>query len=673
MKLIFPSGTEILVKEKVSMKLTNSLFYEESSFTYTFKIAATFAANKEFSFFNKYESKHQFSAIEKVILQAGIFEMYGTLYLKLANTEYYECFFVANDKISKLKNTFVDDTDGVFEIPFSNANIDTLHNPENYPYAFLPVYPHLTELNEDDNPKIYVENYPIPLDKYCINLYEETLTGHFNIPFIKYSYIIELMLNNCGISIETNLFATENDLSKLYHINNCALEKFSITAHSNTHLWVNKIENNLIYFWVDLTNINLFKFDFNNPDKEYILYFDIHESVTKLSKFRNKYYSVKITWGENISSPSTASVSNVELPDCTPEELNFIEQVGTYFMINACSITDTYLNTIKIKNHLPHISVSDFIKEIEKYFFVKFIFSENGSVCNIVKLKDIINSPKTIDVSDICLLSSKQGIEQTIEGYKIGFEKDGNDKFLEFLKDDPENVRVLSPVADEASLPLTNVENNDFCFVAQNNFNYLFTEQLFFYRPAANIAGSWAQYSFHFPFYKFGASDVEYISKICPLMCTVRFTDYPNNLLEAVMNKPIGCYNFSDNIDKEALRVVFYRGYRNFSVDGITVSAPCVTNSVYDGEGKIEDANLSLDYTSDYSITNVLAKDWLTWYHQNRRDDKVKLYWPVSVLNEPQMSVKRSINGNDFFIKSISFDINPDDSITMGETEISLL
>lgn len=678
MKLIFPSGTEVQIKDKVSFKITNPMFYDTGSYSYTFKIVADFLTNKEFKFFNQYAGCRQFVGVSGVILEAGILNYIGCVYVKNAQNGYYECFYIPNDNITRIKDKYVDELTDTYELwsesdteAQKNAKLQhTLTNPEDHDFSLFPTY---TYDKEKTFPNFMYADYNLNLKVFQTNAIDFSYSWGWNsdswallVPFFNLTKVFNKALSSAGIAINQNALNGDADFKQLYLINNCAADKISIdNLHYNAVGNVMSVTNNVISYYVDFLGYT--DLDNINDEDPIVFLVDIREN-SPLGDYANKYYKAKFATENNVK---TVTLDGLNIGDLTWADIENPDYPGyPYLYLRPCKIVKTHQNIVEISKHLPHLTIADFIQKFEKYLFIKVFHSFNGNSCQILKLVDILNSEDVEDVTEFYQKNSGKGIEQQVSGFSVGCTFDGNDKFTDEVKDFPAFYQLLDAVNNKTDLPTEGNNINDIRLVRNENFYYIYTEQLFLYDKYSKNGGRWVIFSYNFKDFKAYNGENEYTSDVSPLLWNIN--DYQNSALKypkAILNKGFACYNFSDNIDKETLRVAFYRGIRTIE----NTDYPLVTYGVNDHAGKIAEANLSLDYESENSITKKLAVDWLTWNHQYRRDDTVDIKWPAKKLNNPEMWRKRAINGHVFFVKSIIYDINPDDSISVGDTEIALL
>ena len=134
--------------------------------------------------------------------------------------------------------------------------------------------------------------------------------------------------------------------------------------------------------------------------------------------------------------------------------------------------------------------------------------------------------------------------------------------------------------------------------------------------------------------------------------------------INLMFGKPISFYSFFDITKNAALKLFFYRGY--------SISFPLPTGSVYDhNHAKISAANLALEYYNQYGIYEKLAKDWIYWNMNIRKDCKAMIVWPVKYLYDFDWTKKYIIQGNQYLVKANEFEIYYDETIKFDLPELA--
>ena len=290
---------------------------------------------------------------------------------------------------------------------------------------------------------------------------------------------------------------------------------------------------------------------------------------------------------------------------------------------------------ITIGKHLPDMFASDFIKELKTYLALAIDFDTNSNSVRIKKLNDIISNPAFEDITKYVF----QHIENDlipIDGYKLGFTPDDGDELSEFLKD-PD--LAYNRKADVSVLPTTGNVHNDLRKLTTNNYMYLYQEL----NTDLITHGTWTKKYYDLNSISNGAQQLNLVSAFSPM-----FPIWANDdLYGAVTNlSKLSCYSFPALKQNYPPRLFF-------------------------DSGKITTDTLRLDYKSAISLYEKLHKNWIYYNLNVRKDGKLPIYWPDWLIAKFDFFKKYRIDGTNYFIKAIEFDIDADGKNIYKDSEVA--
>lgn len=138
------------------------------------------------------------------------------------------------------------------------------------------------------------------------------------------------------------------------------------------------------------------------------------------------------------------------------------------------SFNDTwvYETTVKMKNHLPHITISTLLNAIKSGFNLAIFLDEVNEVVRIYRRNDLVNQSDKKDYSEY-LLDIIEGNPNTPPNYKLIYDHDSeNDALTETLENITTNIEAgIAPVTEinieAGTLATENLRNSNTGFITQ--------------------------------------------------------------------------------------------------------------------------------------------------------------------------------------------------------------
>lgn len=314
-------------------------------------------------------------------------------------------------------------------------------------------------------------------------------------------------------------------------------------------------------------------------------------------------------------------------------------------------------NGITMGNHLPDTTFGEFVKELENFLFIKFIFSEQTNSCRVVKLDDILLSPKSIDISAYHVQIPDITLKKT-DGFEITLTPNSSDKlFSDYVKPLNDALNIKGAVGTVDDLPSQASPNDCYLVLYYNPCSAYFV-----YKGFEMLVGAgWEFYSLNIYGLKTGLGELKFSSGFSHMLPVNKWYSSVGSGVKLNYKGPI-----NENIDN-CLQLFFYR--LKFHEQG---DIPTPTIDIYDrGGDQLEGANLSLLLEGLNNRFDKLARRWIKWNLDTRKDIEEVILWPEELINDFDWCMKYEINGNLFLVKSIDFTNDENDNLVFGSTELA--
>jgi len=424
------------------------------------------------------EVSNKIKVYENVIIFFGVVSQKGKMILKTTSNDSFKVSFTFNilpigyrDKM--LNNlsyaNYSIGIDGDTATIIANAEA---HSQMSYPatdFVFPPIY----------NPDFYDNDINSRFDDYA-NRYRAGFVTNFEsagyiynknalIPNFYLLSILETVLQNGNLQSQGTFFNDAN-IKKLLVFNNFALDyisfdEYAVKASTSVGVeiyesnptndffplaFTNKIDNdnrfNIVTSDYDVAVPGFYKFtlDFflkiEEPYPQYLsmgLFVAILKDNVVISTLFDDFYPSDYDWHEYISEFSLyiddiTSVYTLEIypfhiagaSESFPAPCYYKDAIYT---INPASHNNvnTFSGDITTSNHVPKISVSEFINNLVRMFSLAVFFDNNGEYVSFDKFEDIIVSDNYLDLTEYYVLDSEE-IELNSDTYAIKMELAGN-------------------------------------------------------------------------------------------------------------------------------------------------------------------------------------------------------------------------------------------------------
>lgn len=300
-------------------------------------------------------------------------------------------------------------------------------------------------------------------------------------------------------------------------------------------------------------------------------------------------------------------------------------------------------------NHVPDISIYEFLKRLQNGFNLKIIFSENNTVH--INLRENITQNNAIkDFSDKAIVNYNQAQRNPIyeNGFTLKYELDARDAYWSDRVKDAKDFNLVATVnlfSDIAGLTLSGLDSSSIIFVQNENYYYIYNEITTIFEPYCEEL--WE--------YKSGKGEINYTAGFAPLC---EHYDIDSGGVWLKMNKVAarqqGCYfNSKYQLVKNefGLRLFFWRGESTDSYTDLPRSYSHCFNANGDQIG-----SLSLAWKHELGLYTQRWESWITRMKYSW-DIKAQLLLSINDLSTLSERDIIQINNNQFVIKRSEYDL----------------
>ncbi len=414
------------------------------------------------------EVKNKIRLFENVIFEIAGVSQIGLLIVKSANSESYKVSFTTYPFPKDFKDELITNID------YNDINIgndtDTIiataktESLKQYPDADI-CFPMIRANNfYDEEQNITFRNFMnyYIFDNYLKNEYYLNGFQNFNclVPHFYLFATISKIFNSIDYNIKGNLFQ-DADLQKLVIFNNYALDKIRYEFYVKTSVINEKTIPAVTYdlreivFDTEIDEDNVFNlntgtytaqaeavlninvtFDAKVPDivgNLALIFFGINLDI---NENQYEYYQTDSTKDPLWHHYSFNFSINIEIANIgktfkfylrssqfTSEFTIVYKNLNVVINPIAYNNVNIFDGNINLKNHLPKISVSNFINNIAKLLSVAVFYDTKNKQIEFQFLKDIINNDKNIDLTD-CLENDSEEIELYTNTYSQTMNQD---------------------------------------------------------------------------------------------------------------------------------------------------------------------------------------------------------------------------------------------------------
>lgn len=310
---------------------------------------------------------------------------------------------------------------------------------------------------------------------------------------------------------------------------------------------------------------------------------------------------------------------------------------------------NNWQKSIDLRNHVPDISIADFLKELKKFFSLGYFFDLSTKRVEIVPLKDILASVEYDDWTSIAEPSLE--IEMTEgAGYTLKYSRDDDDDLVEERNQSIEGLTILDPVENFGDLPAASASNaGSICLIMDWDEYYIVEDDF----DGTTHTYGWAYYSDNIWDYQVGDGKTE-LSNIISAISHYRPLSSPSlpdkSWLVPYVNQECGSPYIGKN--SFSFRLLFYRGLHS---DGDANSYPLATTHPFN-YNTTNIGNYSLGADGEYGMVEQWNKNWINFLINARPVTKPIRFTLPDLLNLNLKRQKRIDNQN-YLVRKISLQI----------------
>jgi hypothetical protein len=352
----------------------------------------------------------------------------------------------------------------------------------------------------------------------------------------------------------------------------------------------------------------------------------------------------KKVYFENVIAPVFFPLNNFEFRIIT----------GSYLLV---SITQDSLNvyneTISYKNHVPDITVSDFLAQF-KNMGIKFDFDyQNGTVS--LNYNKGLKNLSTIDWTDKITNDYELNFEDKNKGYKLNYDFGSSDELVDGNFKKYVNANFRGEFDRFENLPFASKEGN-IALVLNSN-------QLFISKQNSTSTGlEWVYFCDNYYDLVYGNGEQEVFSKIAPMFMTLAENEGGSPLENTALMPTIKQTGSSDmfgiGVNSFDLRFVFLRGVNQSN--GLTSPKGGKYNyasSTAIGINGNSVGSYEFPILSKKGLNQIFSNDFFSALNNSEFVERDIRLNEVDIINL-DTSKKVTISGIGYLIKSVSLSIS---------------
>jgi hypothetical protein len=315
---------------------------------------------------------------------------------------------------------------------------------------------------------------------------------------------------------------------------------------------------------------------------------------------------------------------------------------------------NNWMTKIKYKNHVPDISVGEFLKAVRSTFFLAYMISNENAEVNVKTLEEIITSSDYEDWTNIASPDTDEETSET-DGYILQPQLDDSDDAADEVMPDVSSFTIKEPVNTVADLPTTGNENNDLRLVKNLNHYYKVSQYLDTTASPNTLNWRWDYYSENLNKFTIGngKEKLEFLSGVVNTKKITSASAPDKNWIIPYAKQTGSSPEYGLGQNPYTLRFLLYQGLQpGKETDNSPITYPLGTPYERDyDENVIGDLRLSIE--GDNGIYNKFAKKWLSFLSTAR---PIKFNLPgldETRIRSLDFSIKKRIDGVDYLLADI--------------------
>ncbi len=484
--IVLPSNFSVRLSFKFPLPYLDNI---PAATTYWFTIPAVDENNKFFKHANFVYGVDKLKIYDCILVVAGN-HMKGKLYLKNAKFREYKCFIVFNDIIEEISENKIADI--VDDIHYLGDDTDAIIaeaknlSQQSYPdsnYAFPVIYNSLYYSDKNQNYLDYgnrINQYNYITDEFVKNYYHNGSVHNVNplIPMPYLFHIISEIFKTIRFSLKGNI-TEDNDFRKLVIFNNVALERSNATnyLHAKEPAEIAAIESSGLYSMQVYYSQIISDSDntYNSIEGSYNsdIAGDYHISFkceAKLPFYPGQYVELRMFDGtimvtigsvqliadsdwheiviERVRGMNTPLSATFHIVVSSSNQVYYIKNAEIEIYPAAEYNIDKFSKQIELKDHVPDLTVSNFLNSLIKKFTWAVFFSFENMQIEIESWANIINNKNYLDLSEYFI---KESENISFEGKQFSFKTDWKND--ELTEDNFKSITGYENIVETSGIP----------------------------------------------------------------------------------------------------------------------------------------------------------------------------------------------------------------------------
>jgi hypothetical protein len=309
-------------------------------------------------------------------------------------------------------------------------------------------------------------------------------------------------------------------------------------------------------------------------------------------------------------------------------------------------VINKWSDTIDLKNHVPDISITDFIKGVKNFFNLGIFVDDSKKTVEFILLRDVVRSDDYDDWTSITLQTGKEIDFNTGSGYTLKVPDNLNADVA--ARAIPLAGTVKASVTSTAALAaLTDHADGDLRLVTDLDQYYKCTRLY----DGTVYSFTWSFFSENYYSYVVGDGKNEIPLSIGTLLMDtpVEHARVPHWLVPVMSGTGSGNY-FNIGINKAPFTLLNYHGMND---DSASLLYPLASNGYKDYAGSLEGSLSLKPGDASYGIYAQYYKDWITFLNKTR-PVTLTCNLDLAKLMSPNMQKKKRIDNVQYIINKIT-------------------
>jgi hypothetical protein len=311
---------------------------------------------------------------------------------------------------------------------------------------------------------------------------------------------------------------------------------------------------------------------------------------------------------------------------------------------------NSWTNKINLQNHVPDVSIGDFIKAVKaKFNLAFFYFPEKGEV-EIKYINDILLDPKYEDWTSIAEPATEEESNES-DGFILTPDQDSNDDAISERIKSLKGLTIKDAVDEVSDLPNTSPPNEDGDIRLVSFLNVYYKVARLYDVSTGSYTWSWQEYSENQGDYTIGngKEKIDLRSSACSTLRFETAVDPDKKWTVPYVDQPGTSAEFGQGINSFGVRFLFYRGIQpGYEPGGSAMTYPLATPYNLDYDNTVLGP---YSFASDQSY-QLFYRRWLN-FKASYRPIKMNIRLDAARLMTLDYTLIKRVNGVNYLLSYV--------------------